>query len=86
MEEEKFFGSNDASYLVPGNEAAPSIASSGASNSDRDLIFRGLIAANHNPRRRRECLFHPTPLGRTFRINGLRIDVQKVVHSGFHRR
>jgi hypothetical protein len=62
MQEEKFGGSNNASYLVPGNEAAPAIASSGASNSDRDLIFGSLIAANHNPRRSSQCIFHPSLL------------------------
>jgi hypothetical protein len=86
MQEEKFFGSNDASYLVSGDKAAPSVASSGASNSDRDLIFRSLFAANHNPWRRRECFFHPSPLGGTSRSHAIRIDPKKIVHLGLHRR
>jgi|HubBroStandDraft_4_1064222.scaffolds.fasta_scaffold146763_2 hypothetical protein len=85
MHEEKFGGSNNASYLVPGNEAAPAIASSGTSNSDRDLIRGGLVAANHDPRRSRERIFHTSLLGGTFRSHKLRIDVQKIVHLCFHR-
>jgi hypothetical protein len=86
MQKEKFFGSNNVSYPVAGDKAAPSIASISASNSDRDLIFGSLIAANHNPWRRRECLFHPSPLGGTSGIHGIRIDVQKIVHLCFHRK
>src|SRR5580700_6195677 len=85
MHEEKFGGSNNASYLVPGNEAAPAIASSGTSNSDRDLVRGGLVAANHNPWRRRERIFHPSQLGGTVRIHGLRIDAQEIVYLYFHR-
>jgi hypothetical protein len=86
IQKEKFFGSNNASYLVLGDKATPSIASSGASNSDRDLIFGSLVAANHNPWRRRECFFHPSPLDGTSRIHGIRIDAKKIVHQCLHRR
>jgi hypothetical protein len=85
MQEEKFGGSNNASYLVPGNKAARAIASSGTSNSDRDLICGGLIAANHNPGRSRECILYPSRLGGTSRSHELRIDPQKIVHLCFHR-
>jgi len=85
MHEEKFGGSNNASYLVPGNEAAPPITSSGASNPDRYLILGSLIAANHNPRRSGECILHPSRLRGTSRSHELRMDVQKIVHLCFHR-
>jgi hypothetical protein len=85
MQKEKFGGSNNASYPVPGNETAPAIASGGASNSDRDLICGGLIAANHNPRRSRDCILHPGRLGGTSRSHEFWIDVQKIVHLCFHR-
>jgi hypothetical protein len=86
MQKEKFFWSNNALYLILGDKATPPVASNSASNSDSDLIFGSLIAANHNPWPRRECLFHPSPLGGTSRIHGIRIDVQKIVHLGLHRR
>ena len=85
MQEEKFCGSNNASYLVTCNKTAPAIASSGASNSNRDLIFGSIIAANHNPWRSRECILHPSRLGGTSQSHELRIDVQKIVHLYFHR-
>jgi hypothetical protein len=69
MHEEKFFGSNNASYLVLGDKAAPSFASSAAPNSDRDLILGSLIAADHYPWPRRERIFHRSPLGGTRRIH-----------------
>jgi hypothetical protein len=86
MQEEKFLGSSDASYLILGNGATPAIASGGTSHSDRDPIFGSFIAANHNPWRRRERIFHPSQLGGTTRTHGLRINPKKIVHLGLHRR
>jgi hypothetical protein len=86
MQKEKFCGSNNASYLVPGNEAAPAMASIGASNSDRDVIFGSFIAANHNPWTSHERISHPSPLGGTSRMHGIRIDAQKIVYLDSHRR
>jgi hypothetical protein len=85
MQKKKFFGSNNTSYLFLANKAAPSVASRGTSNSDRDLICGGLIAANHNPRRSCECILHPSRLGGTSRSHELRIDAQEIVHLCFHR-
>src|SRR5437016_9129788 len=45
---EKVFGPNNSADLVPGNKAAPAIASRRASDTHRNLIFGSHIAAKRH--------------------------------------